>query len=67
MDVLGPAGSLQERNDWASGKRQTVTVQEQEFASAAKKWERWGECVNEVWNCVCVCVWSVVAIMAILI
>ena len=43
MDVLGTIGNLQERNDWASGKRQTVTVQESEFASATEKWKRWGK------------------------
>lgn len=37
MNVLGTTGNLQERNDWASGKRQTVTVQEQEFASVTEK------------------------------
>ena len=37
MNVLGTTGNLQERNDWSLGKRQTVTMQEQEFASATEK------------------------------
>lgn len=37
MNVVGTTGNLQERNDWASGKRQTVTMQEQEFASVTEK------------------------------
>lgn len=43
MNVVGTTGNLQERNDWASGKRQTVTMQEQEFAPVTEKWERWGK------------------------
>lgn len=35
--VPGTTGNLKTRDDWASGERQAVTVQKQEFASASEE------------------------------